>query len=145
MTFPQWHLGHHVGFHPTFRGFSTYYGLPYSGDMGCIDATPQACKPSYNRSQTQPACPGLCPPDSKPATEPAIPLYDSTSANCSGHTSCNADIAVSPYDPLALNDLYTERAISIIKVWGVFVFFFCLELMHLATSHPHPPVAEHAG
>ena len=33
----QWHLGHHAPYHPTFRGFQSFYGLPYSGDMGCID------------------------------------------------------------------------------------------------------------
>ena len=57
------HLGHNSGFHPTYRGFQTWLGLPYSGDMGCIDTTPQGCKPSYNRSVGQPACPAFCPLD----------------------------------------------------------------------------------
>ena len=46
----KWHLGHHDGYHPTYRGFDNYFGLPYSNDMGCVDAfvgynlpTPSAC------------------------------------------------------------------------------------------------------
>ena len=29
----KWHLGHHEPFHPSFRGFDTVYGLPYSGTL----------------------------------------------------------------------------------------------------------------
>ena len=31
------HLGTTPGFHPTYRGFDKYIGLPYSVDMGCTD------------------------------------------------------------------------------------------------------------
>lgn len=31
--------------------------------MGCLDSTPQACKPSYSRTVGQPSCPALCPAD----------------------------------------------------------------------------------
>eukprot|EP01046_Picozoa_sp_COSAG06_P088256 COSAG06_NODE_34681_length_471_cov_0.653226_1_plen_141_part_01 len=61
------HLGHNNGYHPTYRGFNTWLGLPYSGDMGCLDSTPQACKADYSRKIGQPACPALCPAD---AAEP---------------------------------------------------------------------------
>jgi arylsulfatase G len=98
----KWHLGHGFGYSPTFRGFQTWYGLPYSGDMGCIDATPQGCKPSYDRTKGQPACPALCPVDAAApiAGDVAIPLYDSSGLNCSGHASCNADIVMQPFDPV---------------------------------------------
>jgi hypothetical protein len=102
----KWHLGHNNGYHPTYRGFKTYLGLPYSGDMGCLDSTPQACKPSYSRTIGQPACPALCPADDASSArfdagavdefydagdfsnEPvAIPLFDSSGPRCSGHVS----------------------------------------------------------
>ena len=31
------HLGTQPPFHPSFRGFDEYLGLPYSCDMGCVD------------------------------------------------------------------------------------------------------------
>ena len=34
------HLGHHPQYHPSYRGFDEYVGLPYSNDMGCLDAVP---------------------------------------------------------------------------------------------------------
>ena len=30
----KWHLGHHQKFLPTRQGFDTYFGIPYSNDMG---------------------------------------------------------------------------------------------------------------
>ena len=33
----KWHLGTHPGYHPSYRGFDRYLGLPYSVDMGCTD------------------------------------------------------------------------------------------------------------
>jgi arylsulfatase G len=123
-------LGHNNGFHPTYRGFKTWLGLPYSGDMGCLDSTPQACKPSYSRKVGQPSCPALCPPDASGvqtdwshaplpvgqrvgdgSNEPvAIPLFDSTGPRCSGHVNCSSDITQQPFNPFALNHRYAERA-----------------------------------
>ena len=33
----KWHLGTHPPYHPTYRGFQRYLGVPYSVDMGCTD------------------------------------------------------------------------------------------------------------
>ncbi|XP_078294364.1 arylsulfatase G isoform X4 [Panthera onca] len=46
----KWHLGHHGSYHPNFRGFDYYFGIPYSHDMGCTDT------PGYNHPPC-PACP----------------------------------------------------------------------------------------
>lgn len=107
----KWHLGHADPHQPTSRGFSSFFGLPYSGDMGCIDATPQGCAPDWDRSTGQPACPALC----GETRMTAVPLYDSSSRNCSGKASCNDDIVEQPFDPLSLSKRYAERAETIIR------------------------------
>ena len=165
----KWHLGHNNGYHPTYRGFKTYLGLPYSGDMGCLDSTPQACKPSYSRTVGQPACPALCPPDSADArgsgsgfiagavdefydagdffsNQPvAIPLFDSSGPRCSGHVNCSQDISQQPFDPFALNHRYAVRASEIFsrfKAGGPDAgkpF-----LLYVAFAHTHTPLAYQA-
>ncbi|XP_070596387.1 arylsulfatase G isoform X2 [Erythrolamprus reginae] len=60
----KWHLGHHGPFHPSFRGFDFYFGIPYSPDMGCTDT------PGYNL----PACPA-CPRCSTTVSEKGLPFF----------------------------------------------------------------------
>jgi len=150
----KWHLGHNDGFHPTYRGFQSFLGLPYSGDMGCLDNTPQGCKPSYDRSKGQPACPALCPRDAdwavartqlwEDASELsaqgaiAIPLYDSVGRNCSGRP-CGEAIVQQPFDPMTLNARYTARATELITNFsrtGAAPFF-----LYMAYAHTHTPLA----
>lgn len=116
----KWHLGHNEPFSPTYRGFDSWYGLPFSGDMGCIDTTPQGCKPEWSRTQGQPACPALCVPEnaSNPAAIVGIPLYDSTGTNCSSRASCNDDILSQPFNPMTLNAQYAARAKSILAQYA---------------------------
>lgn len=33
----KWHLGTHPPYHPSYRGFDRYLGVPYSVDMGCTN------------------------------------------------------------------------------------------------------------
>eukprot|EP00927_Polykrikos_kofoidii_P056161 TRINITY_DN50327_c0_g1_i1.p1 TRINITY_DN50327_c0_g1~~TRINITY_DN50327_c0_g1_i1.p1 ORF type:complete len:538 (-),score=48.67 TRINITY_DN50327_c0_g1_i1:208-1821(-) len=130
----KWHLGHHSPYSPTYRGFQTWYGLPYSGDMGCIDSSPQGCDPAWDRSHGQPACPALC----RNTTATAIPLFDSTGPNCSGKASCNDDIAEQPFRPTHLNEQYAERAVQIINEHGKSGKPFFL---YFAFAHTHTPLA----
>ena len=130
--FRKWHLGHNIGYHPTYRGFKTWLGLPYSGDMGCLDSTPQACKPSYSRTVGQPACPALCPKDSHVgvtasgasqlsneenealiysgeggdfSNQPvAIPLFNSSGLHCSGKANVRESNSAAAALLLALPD-----------------------------------------
>ena len=50
MFLGKWHLGITEKYHPKSRGFDYYYGLPWSDDMGCVDA------PGYNLPPEDP-CP----------------------------------------------------------------------------------------
>jgi arylsulfatase G len=147
----KWHLGHRRPYHPTFRGFRTFYGLPYSGDMGCLDASPQGCTAAMNRSEGEPACPALCAPDGAPLRRDlygtAIPLYDSASPNCSSSVSCDAEIVEQPFEPCSLNARYTARATHLLGRYRRDVpldpaapapppFF-----LYVAYAHTHTPLA----
>ena len=150
----KWHLGFNAPFHPTYRGFQTWYGLPYSGDMpvkilqnttsdrmhciaqlrlgssfllsvlrfldrGCLDMTPQSCKPGVNRADGHPECPSLC--DMQNATV-GIPLYDASGPNCTvdgkNEGDCDATIVEQPVDEFSLNSRYAARAEQIIAAYG---------------------------
>ncbi|EDQ85126.1 uncharacterized protein MONBRDRAFT_29624 [Monosiga brevicollis MX1] len=135
----KWHLGVQPGYHPTYRGFNTFYGLPYSGDMGCIESTPQGCEPSWLRNESQPACPALCSAvDGTRATSPAVPLYDTQGPDCEAaqNKTCDETIVQQPYNPLALNGQYTARAIELIQGFGTDPFF-----LYVAYAHTHTPLA----
>jgi hypothetical protein len=117
------HLGHNAPYHPTYRGFSSWLGLPYSGDMGCLDSTPQGCHAGWDRTIGTPACPALCPDDagvggcgtgSAEGGCVAIPLYDTNGTHCAG-TDCAGSIVQQPYDPFGLNSRYAARATLLIK------------------------------
>jgi hypothetical protein len=137
------HLGHNPPYHPSFRGFSSYTGLPYSGDMGCLDSTPQSCAPSYSRKDGQPACPALCTDTGSCGI--AIPLYQSPTwdaKNCSSTQNCNAEIVQAPFDPFQLNDHYVDAASKTFARYGkggekegVPLF------LYIAFAHTHTPLA----
>jgi len=140
----KWHLGHNPLYHPSFRGFSTYTGLPYSGDMGCLDSTPQSCAPSCDRAHGQPACPALCLTNGTDCGI-AIPLYQSpgwAGTNCSGTTNCNAEIVQAPFNPFLLNEHYVGSAAKAFGRYGAggaregHPFF-----LYVAFAHTHTPLA----
>jgi arylsulfatase A-like enzyme len=43
----KWHIGHLTGFLPTQNGFDTYYGIPYSNDMGYEDVRTHPYKKNF--------------------------------------------------------------------------------------------------
>ncbi|XP_029455162.1 arylsulfatase G isoform X3 [Rhinatrema bivittatum] len=96
----KWHLGHNGFYHPNFRGFDDYFGIPYSHDMGCTDT------PGYNL----PPCPS-CPQHPKILsykrrdcyTEIALPLLQ------------NLTITEQPVNLTSLTQRYTEKAIQFIQ------------------------------
>ncbi|XP_045425464.1 arylsulfatase G isoform X1 [Lemur catta] len=119
----KWHLGHHSSYHPNFRGFDYYFGIPYSHDMGCTDT------PGFNH----PPCP-VCPQGDGPPRSPGrdcytdvpLPLYE------------NLNIVEQPVN---LNDLaqkYAEKATRFIQHASASGRPF---LLYVALAHMHVPLS----
>ena len=149
----KWHLGHNEPHHPTYRGFSSFFGLPYSGDMGCLDDVPQGCRPEWDRSKGQPACPALCPDDggsggcgsrggSAEGSCVAIPLYDTMGSDCAGR-ECSDSISQAPFHTHALNSAYARRARELISMHSNSSDASPL-FLYLAFAHTHTPLAYEA-
>ncbi|XP_006833799.1 PREDICTED: arylsulfatase G [Chrysochloris asiatica] len=123
----KWHLGHHGLYHPNFRGFDHYFGIPYSNDMGCTD------DPGYNH----PPCPA-CPPRSGPLRNPeracytdvALPLYE------------DLTIVEQPVNLSSLAQKYAEKATQFIQhasaIGRPFLLYVGLAHMHVPLSVTRP-------
>ncbi|XP_034882075.1 arylsulfatase G isoform X2 [Mirounga leonina] len=119
----KWHLGHHGSYHPNFRGFDYYFGIPYSHDMGCTDT------PGYNH----PPCPA-CPRADRPArnlerdcyTDVALPLYE------------NLNIVEQPVNLSSLAQKYAEKATQFIQHASASGRPF---LLYVGLAHMHVPLS----
>ncbi|XP_068769572.1 arylsulfatase G isoform X1 [Struthio camelus] len=123
----KWHLGHHGRYHPNFRGFDYYFGIPYSHDMGCTDT------PGYNL----PPCPA-CPRHVAAAshvkkdcyTDVALPLFE------------NVTIVQQPVNLTSLTAQYAEKASQF--MWRAsqngrpFFLYLALAHMHVPLAAPRP-------
>ncbi|XP_077019778.1 arylsulfatase G isoform X3 [Tamandua tetradactyla] len=124
----KWHLGHHGSYHPNFRGFDYYFGIPYSHDMGCTD------DPGYNHPPC-PACPlGKGPlrhPERECYTHLALPLYE------------NLRIVEQPVILNSLAQKYAEKATQFIQHASAagrpFLLYVGLAHTHVPLSAPGPP------
>lgn len=118
----KWHLGHHGSYHPNFRGFDYYFGIPYSHDMGCTDT------PGYNYPPC-PACPqrhGLWrSPERDCYTEVALPLYE------------NLNIVEQPVNLSGLARKYAEKAVAFIEQASASGRPF---LLYVGLAHMHVPL-----
>ncbi|XP_045692427.1 arylsulfatase G isoform X2 [Phyllostomus hastatus] len=120
----KWHLGHHSSYHPNFRGFDYYFGIPYSHDMGCMDT------PGYNH----PPCPA-CPRGDRPSRSPdgdcythvALPLYE------------NLRIVEQPVNLSRLAQKYAEKATQFIQHARTSGRPF---LLYVGLAHMHVPLPE---
>ncbi|XP_075418254.1 arylsulfatase G [Tenrec ecaudatus] len=118
----KWHLGHHGPYHPNFRGFDYYFGIPYSNDMGCTDT------PGFD----YPPCPA-CPQKSGPSRRP--------------ERACYTDVALPLYENLAiieqpvnLNDLaqkYADKATQFMEDARASGRPF---LLYMGLAHMHVPL-----
>ncbi|XP_040496275.1 arylsulfatase G isoform X4 [Ursus maritimus] len=119
----KWHLGHHGSYHPNFRGFDYYFGIPYSHDMGCTDT------PGYNH----PPCPA-CPRGGRPSrhlerdcyTDVALPLYE------------NLYIVEQPVNLSSLAQKYAEKATQFIQHASASGRPF---LLYVGLAHMHVPLS----
>jgi arylsulfatase A-like enzyme len=127
----KWHLGTTPGYHPTYRGFDKYVGIPYSVDMGCSATGGQ------DRGSSRKCGSGNLKPTPH-QWQAALPLYHSESVNCSGQTagSCNGDIIEAPVNFDTLSDTYSSFATEFIGNASSNASPF---LLYVPFSHIHTP------
>ncbi|XP_060700478.1 arylsulfatase G [Hemiscyllium ocellatum] len=118
----KWHLGHHGYYHPNFRGFDYYFGIPYSNDMGCTD------DPGYN-------------------IPPCLPCPRDSDVQSCGRNTCITDVAVpllenqkiieQPVNLSSLAERYAEKAVQFIQKARESLHPFFL---YFAPAHMHVPL-----
>jgi arylsulfatase G len=102
------HLGHSSadgrpggGFHPTWRGYDSYVGVPYSIDMGCTNSALR------ENGTAKHGCPDGGAPDQG---SPAIPLYNATAPKCAGAGPvCSDAVIQQPADLTQLDEHYVRH------------------------------------
>ncbi|HUR60202.1 MAG TPA: sulfatase-like hydrolase/transferase, partial [Opitutaceae bacterium] len=132
----KWHLGDQPEFLPTRQGFESYFGLPYSNDMG-----PGADGIKSNRGQPL--------PQPKAGTAKAKKAVDDET----GVRGVQPPLAllendkvvgrIRPDDQIQLTRRYTERAVAFIRERRDQPFF--LYLAHNAVHFPRYPRDEFMG
>ncbi|CAF2198406.1 unnamed protein product [Rotaria magnacalcarata] len=141
----KWHLGHTPPFHPSYRGFDEYIGVPYSIDMGCTD-NPGANYPPVN---VCPKDPSLYfeqkhehPDDLRKVIEAdltvGIPLYQCLTPRCL-NDNCNKEIIEQPVNLSTLTQSYIDNDRRFIQrsVESKQPFFLYLPLSHMHVPHDY--------
>ena len=134
----KWHLGASnngsMGYHPTWRGYDSYVGVPYSIDMGCTNSALTA------NGTLKRGCPQSGPANK---TQLAIPLYNTTK-DCQGRgPTCSDFIIQQPADLTQLDDHYSAAAEAFFSKFGPggdsvgrpFFAYFPFSHVHVPLSH----------
>jgi arylsulfatase G len=123
----KWHLGVYGHYHPYYRGFDFYFGLPYSNDMGCVD------KPGYDLPPCKPCPLHLDHEDGVFATHQAYPcqMQDNDSVPLYHQTQ----IVEQPADLNKLSEKYVQMAVQFINSQDNRPFF-----LYVAFAHTHVPL-----
>lgn len=141
----KWHLGHLPPFHPSYRGFDEYIGVPFSLDGGCTD------NPGANRPPAK-VCPKDPPlnfeqthehPDDlrrviEGALTVGIPLYQCLTPRCLDD-NCNKHIIEQPVNLSTLTQSYIDNDRRFIQrsVQVKQPFFLYLPLSHMHVPHDY--------
>ncbi len=111
----KWHLGHHKKFLPTSQGFDSYFGIPYSNDMG-IDKNMDLAENVVWRE-------GITEQDFRKGKGGGPPLMRGT------------EVIEVPADQATLTQRYTQEAIGFIRANRDKPFF-----LYLPHTMPHIPL-----
>ncbi len=132
----KWHLGDQPEFLPTRQGFDSYYGIPYSNDMGPPE---DGSKSDPGQPVPKPKAPSPKPIDKDEDTglkgldQPPLPLLENETViervRADGQTT--------------LVRRYTEKALAFVRAHQDRPFF--LYLAHSAVHFPHYPGLDHRG
>lgn len=133
----KWHLGDQPGFLPNDQGFETYFGIPYSNDMGPgADGSKSSLGESLPKATAANIAEGKKNSDEfgvRGFAQPPLPLLENQKVVGRVNAKEQADVT----------RLYTERAIEFIRSNKEKPFF--LYLPHTAVHFPHYPSESFKG
>jgi arylsulfatase A len=136
----KWHLGDQKPFLPTSQGFDSYYGIPYSNDMGPASegaksnpGKPLPLPKEVNERAARVKNTGTDETGIKGATQPPLPLVENDKAIA----------RLRAEDQFQFTKNYTERAVKFIREHQEKPFF--IYLPHSAVHFPLYPSKEYMG
>lgn len=136
----KWHLGDQPEFLPTRQGFDSYFGIPYSNDMGMAA---DGAKSDVDKPLPTPKTGNTAAPKPKPASEDETGLKGGAQTPLPLLANEKVVARVRVNEQLDVTRQYTEHAVKFIKEHQEKPFF--LYLPHTAVHFPLYPSKEFKG